>query len=117
MEQTTLGVPAQSKLMAYRQNQVTAATPPELILIIYDVAVTGCLKQDQEKTKRALIALIDALNFEHGEIPLALLGLYRYCLDLVGQRHFEAAHPILEGLRETWAQAMAESAAIYQTAG
>ena len=113
MEETTLGVPAQSKLNVYRHHQVAAATPPELILFIYDVAVTACLKQDQQKTRSAFIALIDALDFEHQEMAMALLSLYRYCLELVGKRQFEAARPIVEGLREAWAQGMAANGAIY----
>ena len=77
-------------------------TPAQLVLKVYDVAILGCKTKDPRKVSKALVELISALRFEHGEIALGLFRLYQYCLDMVKVGKFDEVLIVLTDLRNTW---------------
>lgn len=93
---------AQSAIRSYRQNSVMSADPLKLILIAYDVAISGCQRQEPEKAWRAISELINALNLDAGPIALKLLAIYEYCGELIRKKQYDEAANILRDLRDTW---------------
>lgn len=91
-----------NKHLQYQRNQVMSMTPAQLVLKVYDVAILGCKSKDSSKVSKALVELISALRFEHGEIALGLFRLYQYCLDSVKIGKFDEVVVILTDLRNTW---------------
>ncbi len=102
--------PARNGAAVYQQNQINQATPAELMLKVYDIAIAACGRKDIAKSKAAIIELIDSLNFEYAEIATGLFRLYNYCLDLLRAEKFDEAKYILSELRATWAIAIANLA-------
>lgn len=94
-----------NKVNAYLNTQVTSATPEQLLLMVYDVAIVNCQNKNPEKVHKAITELISSLNFEYQDIALGLFRLYQYCQELVRKRNFEEAGSILKELRDTWALA------------
>jgi len=88
---------------AYRRQQVLSARPEDLILVVYDYVIAGCNGKDGAKACRGLAELIDALDFDQGEIAGGLFGLYRYSMDRVRKGDFDGALAVMRPLRETWA--------------
>lgn len=97
---------AQTGLRTYQTNAVGQASPAELLLKVYDAAVVSCRQQDRDRASRALVELINSLNFDHKDISIGLFRLYSYCLQLVKSDRFEEPERILSELRDTWAQAL-----------
>ena len=91
-----------NKHLQYQRNQIMSMTPAQLVLKVYDVAILGCKTKDSGKVSKALVELISALRFEHGEISLGLFRLYQYCLDSVKIGKFDEVTAILTDLRNTW---------------
>ena len=91
---------------AYRQTQVGYASPGELLLQAYDIAITACGREDTQRATAALVELINALDFEYKEVAVGLLRLYNYCLDQIKKGQFGEARNILSELRATWARAL-----------
>jgi flagellin-specific chaperone FliS len=81
-------------------------TPAQLVLKVYDVAIVAGKNNDTQKASKAIVELISALRFEHGEISLGLFRLYQYCLDSVKVGKFDDAVKILSELRNTWLTVM-----------
>ncbi|MEW5841743.1 MAG: flagellar export chaperone FliS [Bacteroidota bacterium] len=99
----------QEKINQYLINQVSASTPEQLILKVYDFAISSCLKHDMLKTNDALQVLINSLNFEDArakEISVGLLNLYIFCQNQMRKKNFQAVQKILSELRETWQAAL-----------
>lgn len=99
----------QGKINLYLINQISASTPEQLILKVYDFAISSCLKQDMLKTNDALQVLINSLNFDDvrtKEISVGLLNLYVYCQNQMRKKDFQAVQKILSELRETWQSAL-----------
>ncbi|HHY47780.1 MAG TPA: flagellar protein FliS [Firmicutes bacterium] len=90
---------------AYRTQQVMSASPQKLVLMVFDHIVAGCKARDSKRASSGLATLIDALDFEAGDIATGLFRLYRYAMERVKQNQFDEALAILEPLRDTWAQA------------
>ncbi|MGQ9674927.1 MAG: flagellar export chaperone FliS [Chloroflexota bacterium] len=90
----------------YRRNQVTYASPQELLLKLYDIAIGACRRRDGDQARGAVVELVDSLNFEYAEVAAGLLRLYNYCLELIGGGQFDDAERILAELRATWAKAL-----------
>jgi len=90
---------------AYKFNQVTSASGPELILMAYDAAVTACGRRDLLQTTRALNVLRGAVDPDQGPLGIQLIAIYQYCADLARQRKYDEAGKVLRELRETWAAA------------
>jgi flagellin-specific chaperone FliS len=89
----------------YIEDQLAGLSPVQLLIKGYDVAIASCARKDQERLSRALVQLIGALNFEHHEMALGAFRLYNYCLRQAKMGRFDAAKPILVGLRDAWVEA------------
>ncbi len=92
-------------LNQYRQNDILNASPTELILKLYDLAIVSTKKKDISKANRVLTELISALNFDYQEVALGFFRLYRYCQEHLIQGNTQEPLQILQQLRETWARA------------
>ncbi len=116
---------------AYRQGAVLAATPGELVVMLYDgarrflrqanVAMReGQVERAHNTLRRAelIIAHLDGiLDFEQGEVAERLHAIYQFCLAHLNQaRHnqdagkLEEVSDMLGELREAWAQVAEEIA-------
>lgn len=99
----------QNKTNPYVVNQISIASPQQLIMKVYDFAILHCQKSDMVKTNEALQVLINALNFEETnakEISFGLLKLYQYCQDQMRKNHNQVVLKILCELRDTWQESM-----------
>ena len=95
---------------SYVNNQLMGLSKEQLLLTVYDIAITGCQQQDGEKVIRAISELISALNFEHQDIAVGLFRLYQYALDQVREKKYDEVTTILQDLRETWVAAFQQAA-------
>ena len=114
---------------AYRRGEVLAATPGQLVVMLYDGArrflrqtVTAMNAGEVERAHTALrygeriISHLDGtLDFEQGELPQHLHSIYVFCLSQlnaarIGQdpSKVEAVSGLLGELREAWSQVAAE---------
>ena len=100
---------AQAAVQTYRMNQISSASPLDLILITYDAALIGCGQRDLERTTRAISLLRNALDFSYdASIAMGLFRLYQYCSELARDGRFDEAAHLLRELRMTWAQVKAQ---------
>ncbi|MEW5866981.1 MAG: hypothetical protein AB1774_09010 [Bacillota bacterium] len=90
---------------AYRTQQVLSAKPEDLLLMVYDHVIASCRAKDKKKASAGIAVLIDALDFDLGEIPLGLFRLYRYAMDKIWEGEFDDALSVMRSLREAWAAA------------
>jgi hydrogenase maturation factor len=107
----TVQSPAMPKYMvnSYINNQIMGLNKGQLLLTVYDIAITGCQQKDSDKSIRAISELISALNFNHQEIALGLFKLYQYAIEKIRKKEYAESLTILQELRETWAIALKES--------
>jgi flagellar secretion chaperone FliS len=120
---------ATSPYAAYRRGEVLAATPGQLVVLLFDgarrflrQAATAMREGEIERSHKALrraeriIAHLDAtLDFEQGELPQRLDAIYAFCLQhLNAARITRDAHKLdevshmLGELREAFSHAAAE---------
>jgi flagellin-specific chaperone FliS len=90
----------------YRTQQVLGASPMQLVLMVYDVAIVSCEARDPQRAGKAVGELIGSLNFEYREIATDLFRLYEYCLWEIRQNRFQEAATVLRGLKRAWEDAM-----------
>ncbi len=96
---------------SYREQQVQGASPLQSILLVYDVALGACARQDLARALEALSVLRGALDFARGgEMATRLQSLYLYCEEQVRRRNFAECENILRELRSAWAQCAATPA-------
>jgi flagellin-specific chaperone FliS len=90
---------------SYYEQQVLGKSPEELVLLAYDLGVTGCRRKDRALVRDVLTELVAALDLSQ---PMAanFLVLYDYALREVRENRFEQPERILSGLREAWKQAL-----------
>jgi flagellar secretion chaperone FliS len=121
--------PTASPAAAYRRGDVLAATPGQLVVLLYDGALrflrqaTSALREREiERAHNTLryaeriIGHLDAtLDYEQGELPQRLHSIYAFCLLHLGQarmsldpRKVEEVSEMLGELREAWSQVAAE---------
>jgi flagellar protein FliS len=114
---------------AYRRGEVLAATPGQLVVMLYDGArrflrqtVTAMEAGEVERAHTALrygeriISHLDGtLDYDQGELPQRLHSIYVFCLSQlnaarIGQdtAKVEQVSGLLGELREAWSQAAAE---------
>lgn len=99
----------QNKTNPYIVNQISIASPQQLIMKVYDFAILHCQKNDMPKTNEALQVLINALNFDDDsakEISYGLLRLYQYCQEQMRKDNTKVVLKILTELRDTWHESM-----------
>ena len=92
----------------YRTQQIMGASPMQLVLMVYDVAIVACEARDAQKAGRAVGELIGSLNFDYGEIPAGLFRLYEYSLWELRRGNFLNAAKVLRGLKHAWEEALAQ---------
>ena len=82
MYSSTLAAKNRNRLNQYLVNEITQASPKQLLIKIYDFAIVNCKKKNLAKTNEAIQVLISSLSFENKEvskISTGLLRLYQYC--------------------------------------
>ena len=97
------------KINPYLINDLTNASPAQLIMKVYDFAILNCQKHNMLKTNEALQVLIDNLNFTDEpakEISLGLMRLYLYCQEQMRKENYDAVYKTLTELRDTWRLAL-----------
>src|SRR5580693_6852943 len=116
---------------AYRQGAVLAATPGELVVMLYDGARRflrqasiamreGEIERAHNTLRRAelIVAHLDGiLDFEQGQVAHNLHSIYRFCLAHLNSARLsqdptklEEVSDLLGELREAWAQVADEVA-------
>jgi flagellar protein FliS len=114
---------------AYRQGAVLAATPGELVVMLYDGARRflrqasiamrdGHVERAHNTLRRAemIVAHLDGvLDHEQGQIPAQLHAIYQFCLAHLNRARIsqdpaalEEVSDLLGELRESWAQVAAQ---------
>jgi len=116
---------------AYRQGAVLAATPGQLVVMLYDGARrflrqasiamrAGEIERAHNTLRRSelIIAHLDGtLDFDQGQLPERLHSIYQFCLAHLNTARLdqdvaklEEVSGLLGELREAWAQVAAEVA-------
>jgi len=101
-----------SSMNPYLVKDISEATPQQLVIKLYDLALISCKKEDLRRTNNAVQALINALNFEDenaAEISTGLLKLYKFCQDQMRQANYNIVIRILSELRESWITAFSNN--------
>lgn len=99
---------AQTGFEQYKTNEILTATPERLIIFLYDQAIKGCKLEDADLVSKALIELIDSLNFKYADMASRLFRLYEFSLEMVRKREFQLPLKVLSELRETWLTALSQ---------
>lgn len=87
----------------YKTKQILTASPVELTILAYDVALGGCAREDVQKTLQALTVLRTGLDLEAApDLGHRLYAIYQYCERCVRSRDFETPAKLLHELREAW---------------
>lgn len=97
------------RINQYLNNEISQASPTQLILKVYDFAILNCQRKNMLKTNEAIQVLINSLNFDIDgarDISIGLLRLYHYCQDQARKNNFEETQKILTELRDTWKQVL-----------
>ena len=105
MYNSTLTAKNRNRLNQYLVNEITQATPKQLLIKIYDFAIVNCKKQNLAKTNEALQVLISSLSFSNNkvsEISMGLLRLYQYCQEEMRKKNYDIVYEILTELKGSW---------------
>lgn len=116
-------------ISTYRNVDLGTANPHQLLLRVYDSAITNLVDaevalragspagESLDRVRSVVAALMNALDFETGEIAHNLMRLYLFVLDRVYEslihkkdRDLRQARRVLETLRDAWEQVPAEQA-------
>jgi flagellin-specific chaperone FliS len=90
----------------YVNQKIMSASPEQLIVYIYDAAITACRRQDRIKATQAVNLLINSLDFEHKEIAGTFYRTYSALLNLIGKGRFGEVEASINEIRSTWISAM-----------
>lgn len=105
MYSSTFAAKKPNKLNQYLVNEITQATPKQLLIKIYDFAIINCKKQNLAKTNEALQVLISSLSFENKEVSqvsTGLLRLYQFCQEQMRKKNYSIVYEILTELKASW---------------
>lgn len=102
---------AGNPMLVYQRTQVLGASPMQLVLMVYDLALSGCGRRDETRARRAVTELIAGLNFDYEEVAVSLFRLYEYCLGAIRSGDFEEASKILNALKGAWETALRDAPA------
>lgn len=97
---------AWNPIASYHSSQVLGASPTQLMLMIYEIAIVACGRRDTDRARRAVCELVATLNFDYDEIAVPLFRLYEYCLNQIATGSCEEASKILRGLKQAWEAAL-----------
>lgn len=98
--------PDRERLNPYLVQKILSASPEQLILYIYEAAITACARKNQPKAAEAIQQLINALNFKERTVANTFYQMYQNILELIHNKKFDAAKRLLTEIRNTWAKAM-----------
>jgi flagellin-specific chaperone FliS len=100
---------------AYRKTKTDFASPVELVVMAYDLAIRAARSGDTKLFLRAIGSLKDSLDSKHGpeseKLAGRLLALYIYSEELVARGRGVEAARLLEELRDAWRQVSLSSGA------
>ncbi|MDR8393027.1 flagellar protein FliS [Aliifodinibius sp. S!AR15-10] len=91
----------QNPQQVYQRQAVLNASPLQIVVKLYDLAIQASYRKNGEKLRDVLSTLIESLNFEY-EPSDQLFELYKYCQDLSRKEEYEEIREILEPLRDAW---------------
>jgi flagellin-specific chaperone FliS len=109
LEPPPVAPPRGGAFSQYRSQQVMSASPMQLVLQLYDLAINGCESRDAERASAPIRELIGSLNFEIDQIAVDLFRLYEYCLWEIRRSRFLDAAGILRRLKRAWEEALSAS--------
>ena len=98
-----------NRLNQYLVKEILDSTPQQIIIKIYDFAISNCIKKDLFKTNNGIQELINALRFDEEkakEISIGLLKIYRFCQEEMRKGNNEIVKEVLTELRETWIEGL-----------
>ena len=98
-----------NKINPYLTNQVLNASPEQLFIKVFDLAVVQSEKRDMIKTNNAIQELIGFLRFDdenYKDLAINLIKLYQFCQDQARKSNFEIVTTILTELRDSWLKAI-----------
>jgi flagellin-specific chaperone FliS len=95
----------------YQTNRAVSAGPVSRLLTVYDYCLRACENRRVEDLTRGLRVLMEGLDFSY---PVAnqLASLYQWCGELGRQQRYREAARLLQELRDTWAEAAKNQAAV-----
>lgn len=89
----------------YQQQAVASASPEQLVVKLYDIAIAACLQDDRTRLRRVLVELTAGLDMERGgEIAGRLYSIYDYCLRESISGDINVVRDLLDSLRDAWRQ-------------
>ena len=100
-----------NKVNQYLVKEIMDATPEQLLIKVYNFAISSCQKHDMVKTNNAIQELINGLRFdddETKELATGLLRLYQYCQDQMRANNYDIVIKILTELRQSWIDAISK---------
>lgn len=96
---------ASQSMRQYQRQAVASSSPQQLVVKLYDLAISACHTGDRSRLRSVLVELIGGLNFEEGgEIARRLHGLYEFCLSESGAGDLNVVCDLLTDLRDVWKQ-------------
>ncbi|MEM1096408.1 MAG: flagellar export chaperone FliS [Bacteroidota bacterium] len=102
-----------AKRLQYQRQAIATASPQQLIVKVYDIAVSACHRGDLPKLRACLVELISSLNFEAGgEVAERLYALYEFCLNQAVEGETEVVCELLEPLRDAWREVAYQQTAL-----
>lgn len=95
----------QAVTQTYRMNQISGASPLDLLIMAYDAALASAGQGDLDRFTRALTVLREALDYSYdADIAIGFFRLYQYCGDLARKGEFDEAAALIRELRDAWAE-------------
>lgn len=93
----------------YQEDQVNTMSPIQLLVKVYDIAIESCHRQDRKRASKAIVELINALNFEYEETANRFYGIYEFCMREIKAGKYDIALDLLQSLRNSWVEAAAQN--------
>jgi len=89
--------------------QLRTLAPSDRLLGLYDLALVGCEDRELDHVAAVLRELIDALDFQYGEIAESFQRLYEFCSEQANVGAFERVAFVVRDLRDTLQRAVNEA--------
>lgn len=96
----------QKSLNPYQRIRVMSASPEQLILYVYDAAVSALQRQDRIRSLEAVNLLVSSLRYEHRDLAMSFYRIYDSIQRQIMRGNYGLAQTILRELREIWREAM-----------
>lgn len=78
-------------------------SPDKIIVRTYDFFIISCERRDLVQMNKALLHLMESLNFAYNEESTRLYRLYEYCQKCIFKKKYDEALYIITELRQAWA--------------